>query len=323
MRGGSEQAIQPHDDSNRPPTAPTEACNRHGKSRKEEIMQTRNGKLIRGFNIATVVMASFAIIGCLIGFAALGLGGFTLNEYGDEAISLSYAYDDAHGHDRWDNLDPDFDATTILREHSLDEGQVMGLANAGLAIAGVAIAWELIMCIVALIAGIVGISGASKKQKMGRVFVWSIVGAVASLLSGRFISTGLFIASAIFANKNKNAPDFIAQTGAAAPGAPMPGAYAQAGAAVPGAYAPSAAAPSAAQPYAAGQQPIQQTAYNQTYSAAAQAAPTQSVAAQPAATSAQPTAAAQPVSASAQPANTTQPTNASNDEQSSTPSATQ
>ena len=229
-------------------------------------MQTQHTSVIRGLSIATTVMAALAIVGCLIGFAALGIGGFALGEYGQDAISYSLEIDGGS----ISVPNPDYEPG-VVHNHSLDAQEAMELASFGMIAAGIGIAWELIMCIVALAAGIIGISGAAPKEKMGKVFAWSIVGAVASLLSGRMISMGLFIASAIFANKDKNAPAFAA--GAGAP-------YAQAAqSAQPYAAAPQPyAAPQQSQPYAAPQPqpyatpqqaqpaaPTQPTPYQQVY----------------------------------------------------------
>lgn len=210
-------------------------------------MQNEHTKAMRGLNIAVIVMSALTICGLLIGAVALGLGTAVLNEYGPEAIQYSQNHPDhsmaAHLHDDYYDVDVDIDA-----------GDLMELANVGVAMGFAGIGWELITCVVTLIAAIVSVRNADKREKLGLLFGWGIAGAVAAFLGGRIITCVLMVISVVFAQKDKNAPEAAwraAQNGGVYGGVPVYGASG----------APSYGAPSYGQPY--GQQGYAQPAYGQ------------------------------------------------------------
>lgn len=161
-------------------------------------MQTDHAKTIKGLSIATIVMSSIAILGCVIGFFALGVGGFAANTYGPDAIHYSQNHVDhsiaAHMGDGY------------YGSYAFSEDDLMGLLEFALVLGAIGIAWELLCAIVSLVAGIIGLRGANVPERLGRVFGWGIAGAVAAFLSGRVITCVLLVIAAVYASKDKNAP---------------------------------------------------------------------------------------------------------------------
>lgn len=161
-------------------------------------MQTDHAKTIKGLSIATIVLSSIAILGCLIGFFALGVGGFAANTYGLDAIHYSQNHVDhsmaAHMGDGY------------YGSYAFSEDDLMGLLEFALVLGTIGIAWGLLCAIVSLVAGIIGLRGANVPERLGRVFGWGIAGAVAAFLSGRIITCVLLVIAAVYASKDKNAP---------------------------------------------------------------------------------------------------------------------
>lgn len=222
-------------------------------------MQTlQHEKAIRYLGIAVVVFSALALLGTVIGFIFMGVGHAALNAYGPDMLQQGYEYGRGHhGYDYYGDL---------------SASDAMGLANFGMGLGYVVLAWELLTAVVSLIAGILAIRGAANHAKLGGVFGWGIAGAVAAFLGGRIITCVLLIIVAVLAYKDKNAPAYPAAGygyGAPAPGygqpVPPAGGY--------GYGAPAAAAaPVPAQPVQPAQ-PVDpqaqayQAAYQQSYGA--------------------------------------------------------
>lgn len=184
-------------------------------------MQTNHAKIIRGLSIATVVLSAIAIAGCVIGLFALGAGGVAANEYGLDAVHYSQNHVDGSFATHWDD-------GYHHGSYALSDDELMGLLNFGLIVGAVAVVWELLCAAVSLVAGIMGIRGANVKARLGGVFGWSIAGAVAAFLSGRIVTCVLLVIAAVYASKDKNAPEVVY---AGMPGvAGAPGAWGVAGA---------------------------------------------------------------------------------------------
>ena len=172
-------------------------------------MNTSHAKAIKGMSIANIVLASLGIIGILIAWAMLGVGGAAINDSG-----YDYFY--------------------------TDEGYIIEMSdiNMLLGMLGGFIFWGFACLVLVLIAGIMGVRGANKPEKLKSVMVWNIVGAVASFLGAGIISLVLCIMVAVFANKDKKLYAMASTYGAPAapqvptqPAAPQQPAVAQAPAA--------------------------------------------------------------------------------------------
>lgn len=188
-------------------------------------MNTNHAKAIKGMSIANIVLAALGILGMLIAWAGLGVGG--------AAISGS-------GYDYFYTEDGLYFTTD-------DVSALLGML-------GFLVFLVIVCAVLILVAGILGVRGAAKPEKLRGIMIWNIVAAVVSLLSCCWVSLVLCIIVAVFANKDR------ALYAAPAPAAPY--GYAPAAAPVapvapqqpvqPAAAAPQQpAAPAAAVPVAA------------------------------------------------------------------------
>ena len=189
-------------------------------------MNTNHAKAIKGMSIANIVLAALGILGMLIAWAGLGVGG--------AAISGS-------GYDYFYTEDGLYFTTD-------DVSALLGML-------GFLVFLVIVCAVLILVAGILGVRGAAKPEKLRGIMIWNIVAAVVSLLSCCWVSLVLCIIVAVFANKDRAlyaAPAPAAPYGyapAAAPVAPVaPQQPVQPAAAAPQQPAAPAAAAPAAQP---------------------------------------------------------------------------
>lgn len=155
-------------------------------------MPSQDPRIVRGLSIAVIVLSSIAVVGCVLSFLALAFGGWVLND----PSFFNSAYIEYHN-------DPEF--MNALDSSGFTTDDAIGLTMLGLGILGFGVGWVCLCAILSLIAGIIGVRNYGKPEKLGSAFVWAIVGAIASLLSGRFITMILLIISAVYLNKIKNA----------------------------------------------------------------------------------------------------------------------
>lgn len=249
-------------------------------------MQGKHTGAIRGLGIAAIALSVICLLGCLFSAIILAMTGSTFGGGVMESLSYELMYD------------LDYYYGPMLAEGM---GSFVGWVIGLLALV---LGWEVLTCVVTLIAGILGLRNAANVAKLGGVFGWSIAGAAAAFLGGRLITMALLIIMAVLAKKTQDAANVAywqnvaAQQGQQyghnvyAQPAPAQGyaAPAAAAAAAPG-YAPAAGQPNAYQQTYAPQQPAQQVAYS----------------AQPAQVAQQPNAQAAPA---AQPAQVAQPVDA-------------
>lgn len=216
-------------------------------------MQTKNAGNIKGLGIAVLALSIFVMLCCLLCFVLLGItnaafgeGAFMDRLAHELSSELDYAY--GYGHDNYD--------------------MSLGLVSFMVSILGVLVGWELISCVVSLIAGVIAMRQAKNVAKYGSIFSWAIAGAIASLLGGRIIATALLIVIAVFANKDKNAAETAQWHAQGNAGFTQPG-YAQTSVTTDPFYATGAADtstfPQQPNPAAAGSAQAQQPAVQQTY----------------------------------------------------------
>lgn len=137
-------------------------------------MYTNHAKAIKGMSIANIVLGVLTILGGMGGCATLGVGGAALSSY--DYIPLD-------------------DGTYLDAAATAGVLGVFSILMVLMAIGGIVI----------LVAGIMGMRGADKPEKLKGVMTWNIVGAVVSFFCSGLISTVLCIIVAVFANKDKNA----------------------------------------------------------------------------------------------------------------------
>ena len=137
-------------------------------------MNTNHAKAIKGMSIANIVLAALGILGMLIAWAGLGVGG--------AAISGS-------GYDYFYTEDGLYFTTD-------DVSALLGML-------GFLVFLVIVCAVLILVAGILGVRGAAKPEKLRGIMIWNIVAAVVSLLSCCWVSLVLCIIVAVFANKDR------------------------------------------------------------------------------------------------------------------------
>ena len=137
-------------------------------------MNTNHAKAIKGMSIANIVLAALGMFGMLIAWAGLGVGGAAISGSG-----YDYFYTD-------DGLYFTTDDVSVL-----------------LGMLGFLVFLVIGCAVLILIAGILGVRGAAKPDKLRGIMIWNIVAAVVSLLSCCWVSLVLCIIVAVFANKDR------------------------------------------------------------------------------------------------------------------------
>ena len=198
-------------------------------------MQPSHAKTIRGLGIAVVVLSALSILGFLLSLAFVGVGGAALNDPSIRDAANGAIY-----------VDPE--SARAMEELGMTTDDAFGLMGILLGLGAAYIVWGIICSIIALIAGIICMKNSAETGKLGKVFGWSLAGAILSFLYGNLITMVLLIVSAVFASKDRKAATAIpyGQPNAyyAAPQQPY---------AAP--QQPYGAAPQPQQPYGAAPQP--------------------------------------------------------------------
>ena len=196
-------------------------------------MQTSHARTIRGLSIAVVILSVLSILGLIFSLAFIGVGGAAL---GSEEVRGAASY----------SLSMDPDSAYTMEQLGITEDDAFGMLGLLLGLGAVYVFWGIICSIVTLIAGIIGMRNYDKTDKLGKVFGWSIAGAVMAFLYGNIITLVLLIIAAVCASKDRKASTAIPYGQPASYySAPQPYAAPQ----------PPYGAPQ--QPYAAPQQPQQ------------------------------------------------------------------
>lgn len=196
-------------------------------------MQTSHARTIRGLSIAVVILSVLSILGLIFSLAFIGVGGAAL---GSEEVRGAASY----------SLSMDPDSAYTMEQLGITEDDAFGMLGFLLGLGAVYVFWGIICSIVTLIAGIIGMRNYDKTDKLGKVFGWSIAGAVMAFLYGNIITLVLLIIAAVCASKDRKASTAIPYGQPASYySAPQPYAAPQ----------PPYGAPQ--QPYAAPQQPQQ------------------------------------------------------------------
>lgn len=147
-------------------------------------MPTSHARIVRGLSIATIVISALAILAVAVAAVFMGF----LGSYLSDPVFLQSLMNET---DSYSSLT--IDELSLFM--SLGVGTIM-----------VALVWSLVCSVVTLVGGIMGMRGASRPEKLGGAFGWAIAGAVASFLTGRIITTVLFVIAAVYLNKMRNAP---------------------------------------------------------------------------------------------------------------------
>lgn len=191
-------------------------------------MQPSHAKTIRGLGIAVVVLSALSILGFLLSLAFVGVGGAALNDPSIRDAASSAIY-----------VDPE--SARAMEELGMTTDDAFGLMGILLGLGAAYIVWGIICSIITLIAGIICMKNSADTDKLGKVFGWSLAGAILSFLYGNLITMVLLIVAAVFASKDRKAATAIP--------------YGQPNAYYAAPQQPYGAAPQPQQPYGAAPQP--------------------------------------------------------------------
>lgn len=156
-----------------------------------------DSRVVKGLNIATLIITILGIVGALIIIFTAALGGAAVS---DPSVARS--------------LNADVNLYTNGAEEIDPSVVAIFLAAFGGVVGGLV----LIAKIVALIASILALRNADKPEKLGAAFVWAIIAAIISFLFGSIISCVLFVVSAVYINRVKRGPVAPAYVPAGYPG---------------------------------------------------------------------------------------------------------
>lgn len=159
-------------------------------------MQTSHARTIRGLSIAVVILSVLSILGLIFSLAFIGVGSAAL---GNEEVRGAASY----------SLSMDPDSAYTMEQLGITEDDAFGMLGFLLGLGAVYVFWGIICSIVTLIAGIIGMRNYDKTDKLGKVFGWSIAGAVMAFLYGNIITLVLLIIAAVCASKDRKASTAI------------------------------------------------------------------------------------------------------------------
>jgi hypothetical protein len=155
-------------------------------------MQESDIRVVRGVSIASIVLAVLAILGCI---AAMAL-----------SAGLGVVASDPSNFDGYVEYRDDLGATNgIDAQYDMSPEETSALVTLAFGFISAFSGIGVVLCVISLIAGIVGVRNCRNPQKVGKIFGWSIAGAICAVLMGRVISCVLLIVNAVYANRLKKA----------------------------------------------------------------------------------------------------------------------
>lgn len=151
-------------------------------------MQKNHAKVIKGLSIASLVVSAVFLVCWLLGAVLMG----ALGSYAGTELLDYYSEYGSHGHgDGYyssDLYDDYYDAQVASAMLGMSSGVFVAAA---------------LLCAVGLVASIIVLRNWDKPQNYGKVFGWSIAGAIMGFMGSGMILTALFIIMAVFANTDK------------------------------------------------------------------------------------------------------------------------
>ena len=148
---------------------------------------------MRGLGIAAIALSAVSLLVCLLCAALLAVASsmFDASSVESLAYEMSRYGGYGYGHDYY----------------SLGYGgeEMASAFSFGFVLAGILLGWEVLTCVVSLVASIMVFRSANDSALLGKVFGWGLAGAIAALLGGRFITMVVFIVVAVFATRDRSA----------------------------------------------------------------------------------------------------------------------
>ncbi len=145
---------------------------------------------VKGLSIATIVLSALWLCIILFGLVFAGIG----NQVLDSSIAQLIF-----------QLQNDPEMMYDLNASGMTVDQLVATVQMVYSVIWILLLFELIAAVVSLLAGIFGVTGSRIPERFGRIFGWSLAGAILAFLSGRIITMIILIILTVFAHKAKTA----------------------------------------------------------------------------------------------------------------------
>lgn len=160
-----------------------------------------DSRIIRGVNIATIVLSALGIFGGLALALLMGMASVSLNDPSVVNALVSELQSSGSTSSAFDGSSPyssyDFSGMT--------QDEAMAVAGTSIVLM-VGLSLGYVVCkVVCLVAGILALRNCNNPAKLGGAFGWTIAAAIVSLLVGGMISLVLFVISAVYINRARKA----------------------------------------------------------------------------------------------------------------------
>lgn len=169
-------------------------------------MQLKHAGSTRGIGVTVVALSAAALALCLLCAVGVGLTGAFFDSSLPYEMARSGAFEDIYDYS--------------YGGYGISSAEVYGVVEFLLIACGVLLGWEGVTCVLTLVAGIFAMKHSAQAEKLDKVFVWGIMGAVAALLGGRLITMTLLIVVAVFSSYDRNAAQTAQERAGFAGGAP-------------------------------------------------------------------------------------------------------
>lgn len=156
--------------------------------------------------MTVVALSAAALALCLLCAVGVGLTGAFFDSSLPYEMARSGAFEDIYDYS--------------YGGYGISSAEVYGVVEFLLIACGVLLGWEGVTCVLTLVAGIFAMKHSAQAEKLDKVFVWGIMGAVAALLGGRLITMTLLIVVAVFSSYDRNAAQTAQERAGFAGGAP-------------------------------------------------------------------------------------------------------
>ena len=156
-----------------------------------------DSRVIRGVNIATIVLSALGIFGGLALVMLMGVASASLSDPSVVNALVSELQSSGSSSSAFDGASPyssyDFSGMT--------QDEAMAVAGTSIVLM-VGLSLGYVVCkVVCLVAGILALRNCNNPAKLGGAFGWTIAAAIVSLLVGGMVSLVLFVISAVYINR--------------------------------------------------------------------------------------------------------------------------
>lgn len=160
-----------------------------------------DSRIIRGVNIATIVLSALGIFGGLALALLMGIASVSLNDPSVVNALVSELQSSGSTSSAFDGSSPysSYDFSGMTQDEAMAVAGTSIVLMVGLSLGYVACK------VVCLVAGILALRNCNNPAKLGGAFGWTIAAAIVSLLVGGMISLVLFVISAVYINRARKA----------------------------------------------------------------------------------------------------------------------